>query len=73
VGPESFEYEAHIRSLSRFEGTHPEVMKPRVARMNWKFSFDPVSNTWTLKERMKSLLKRLGINPNYANYRLLRR
>ena len=51
VGPESFEYEAHIRSLSRFEGTHPEVMKPRVARMNWKFSFDPVSNTWTLKER----------------------
>ena len=73
VGPESFEYEAHIRSLSRFEGTHPKVMKPRVARMNWKFSFDPVSNTWTLKERFKSVLKHLGINPNYANYRLLKR
>ena len=48
-------------------------MKPRVARMNWKFSFDPVSNTWTLKERFKSVLKHLGINPNYANYRLLKR
>ena len=73
VGPESFEYEAHIRSLTRFSGTHPAVMQPRVARMNWQFSFDPVSNTWTLKERMKTVLKRLGINPNYANYRLLRR
>ena len=28
VGPESFEYESHIRSLSRFEGTHPAVMAP---------------------------------------------
>ena len=73
VGPESFEYEAHIRSLSRFTGTHPAVMKPRVARMNWQFSFDPVANTWTVKERLKSLLKRLGFNPNYANYRLLKR
>ena len=73
VGPESFEYEAHIRSLSRFTGTHPAVMKPRVARMNWQFSFDPVANTWTVKERLKSLLKRLGFNPNYANYSLLKR
>jgi hypothetical protein len=73
VGPESFEYESHIRSLSRFTGTHPAVMKPRVARMNWQFSFDPVANTWTVKERLKSLLKRLGFNPNYANYRLLKR
>ncbi len=73
VGPESFEYEAHIRSLSRFTGTHPAVMKPRVARMNWQFSFDPVANTWTVKERLKSLVKRLGFNPNYANYRLLKR
>ena len=73
VGPESFEYEAHIRSLSRFTGTHPAVMKPRVARMNWQFAFDPVANTWTVKERLKSLLKRLGFNPNYANYRLLKR
>ena len=73
VGPESFEYEAHIRSLSRFEGTHPAVMAPRIARMNWQFSFDPVSSKWTLKERLKAILKRVGINPNYANYRLLRR
>ncbi len=73
VGPESFSYEDHIRSLNPFEGPHPQVMLRRVAAMNWTFSFDPSQNRWTLKERLKSLAKKLGMNPNYANYKLLRR
>ena len=72
VGPESFEYERHIRSLHRFEGTHPAVMQRRIERMNWTFDFDPTKNRWTVKERMKGLVKWLGLNPNYANYRVLR-
>ena len=73
VGPDAFVYEDHIRSLNRFEGSHPKVMQTRVAAMNWHFSFDPSLNTWTLKERLKNQLKRIGINPNYANYKRLRR
>ena len=73
VGPDAFVYEDHIRSLNRFEGSHPKVMEPRVAAMNWHFNFDPSLNTWTLKERLKAQLKRIGINPNYANYKRLHR
>ena len=73
VGPDAFVYEDHIRSLNRFEGSHPKVMEPRVAAMNCHFNFDPSLNTWTLKERLKAQLKRIGINPNYANYKRLHR
>jgi hypothetical protein len=73
VGPEAFSYADHIRSLHKFEGTHPAVMRRRVDAMNWTFSFDPSANSWTFKERIKSWIKRLGINPNYQNYRLLKR
>ena len=73
VGPDAFVYEDHIRSLNRFEGSHPKVMESRVAAMNWHFNFDPSLNKWTLKERLKAQLKRIGINPNYANYKRLQR
>ena len=68
-----FAYEDHIHSLHRCEGLHPQVMQRRVAAMNWAFSFDPSQNRWTCKERLKSWAKKVGINPNYANYKLLRR
>lgn len=37
---DEFDY-SQIDALTVFEGTHPEVMKKRIATMNWKFSFDP--------------------------------
>ncbi len=36
-----FDYQ-NIDSLLLFKGTHPAVMHERIARVNWKFSFDPV-------------------------------
>lgn len=72
VGEDVFQYERHIRSLHRFDGTHPQPMKRRIDAMNWTFDFDPSMNRWTLKERLKDVLKRLGLNPNYANYKLWR-
>jgi hypothetical protein len=33
-------YNHNIDSLSLFKGTHPEVMKERVANENWNFEFD---------------------------------
>ena len=68
VGPESFEYEAHILALDlrhtkvmASSGTHElEVLLRCVEHVD-------------LEERFKSVLKHLGINPNYANYRLLKR
>ena len=73
VGPQEFVYEDHIRSLHRFTGTHPGPMRERIRSMNWQFSFDPSKNQWTAKDRLKQMLKWMGFNPNYANYKVIRR
>lgn len=38
---DEFDYQ-NTDSLQKFTGTHPEVMKERIDRVNWKFNFDPV-------------------------------
>lgn len=38
---DEFDYQ-NIDTLSLYKGTHPAVMKERIERVNWKFSFDPV-------------------------------
>lgn len=38
---DEFDYQ-NIDMLSLYQGTHPGVMKERIERVNWKFSFDPV-------------------------------
>ena len=70
-GPEAFEYERHITRLERFTGTHPAVMADRIARQNWTFHQDISFTRKSLKDRAKDLLKRIGIDTNYRNYRLV--
>jgi glycosyltransferase involved in cell wall biosynthesis len=38
---DEFDYQ-NIDMLSLYQGTHPAVMKDRIERVNWKFSFDPI-------------------------------
>jgi len=66
---DAFDY-SQIDILEKFTGQHPEVMKNRIAAMNWKFSFDPLSAKWTLKSKLLYRLeKALGIRPfEYRNY-----
>jgi hypothetical protein len=60
-----------IDSLKRFRGTHPAVMKERLKRMNWNFSWDTSKKKFKLKEGFlywfeKITGKRLF---EYKNYR----
>ena len=69
---DDFDYSV-IDSLSHFTGAHPAVMKDRIARQNWKFSFDPTLKRLSVKSRLKMFIEkytgwRVG---EYKNYRLI--
>lgn len=69
---DAFEYENHVTDLVRFKGEHPEIMKERIARKNWKFDFDISFRRRSLKDRFKNILYRVfGIDLNYRNYKLV--
>jgi hypothetical protein len=67
----NFDYSG-IDSLAHFNGTHPAVMKERIEKMNWTFSFDPTKKQFSLKTRFLHAIEkmtgwRIG---EYRNYRL---
>lgn len=69
-----FDYSEKIDVLSRFEGTHPVVMHPRIKRMNWKFSFDPSKRIRpSLRIRLINLIYKLtGWHiGEFKNYKLI--
>lgn len=68
---EAFDFAAHIDRLEQFEGTHPQVIVPRIAAKNWTFNYDIRFNRTRWKDRFKNALIRwFGIDLNYKNYRL---
>jgi Glycosyl transferase family 2 len=63
----------NINSLELFTETHPEVMRARIARKNWKFDHDISIKRYSLKERIKRLISgmvgyRIG---EYKNYKII--
>ena len=68
---DAFAYEKHITQLERFQGTHPSVIRPRIDRVNWHFDADPSFSKKRLKDHLKDLLRMLGIDTNYRNYRII--
>ncbi len=69
---DEFDY-SQIDLLALFNGQHPEVMKPRIARSNWQFSFDPTKKKLPLKSRLLHFMEqttgwRIG---EYRNYRVI--
>jgi hypothetical protein len=68
---DAFAYEKHITQLERFQGTHPSVIRPRIDRVNWQFDADPSFSKKRLKDHLKDLLRMLGIDTNYRNYRII--
>ncbi len=69
-----FDYSG-IDSVVRFNGTHPNVMKERLERVNWKFSFDPSkSKKVSLRHYLLNLIfQRTGWHiGEFKNYRLLK-
>jgi len=69
---EAFDYEDHIHELARFNGTHPQWIAERLSERNWNFDVDISRRKRTLKNRIKNILKWMGIDTNYANYTLIR-
>jgi glycosyltransferase involved in cell wall biosynthesis len=73
VGSQRFDYGAEVSQLRRFAGTHPEVMKQRIARLNWVFDIDISIDKRTFKEKIKAFLYRyLGLDFYYKNYRIIK-
>jgi len=71
-GIEEFDY-SKIDSLARYTGTHPEVMKERIANKNWNFDFDPTLKTLSLKLKLLHFIEvktgyRIG---EYKNFTLI--
>jgi hypothetical protein len=69
---EGFDY-SQIDSLSRFNGTHPAVMKERIASRNWEFDIDPSRKKFSMLSRFLHFLEaktgyRVG---EYRNYKLI--
>lgn len=70
---DKFDY-SQIDSLAHFTGTHPAVMKDRILRSNWTFSFDPTLRKFgSVKDRLLEFIrKRFGWNiGEYRNYRII--
>ncbi len=70
---DEFDY-SQVDSLKLFNGTHPVIMKSRIEKMNWKFSFDPTQKKLSFKNRFHIFLKKyFGISIGvYKNYRILK-
>jgi len=67
-----FDYDT-IDSLARFEGTHPAIMKERISKMNWKFSFAPTQKKLSFKLKVLLFIEkksgwRIG---EYKNYKII--
>jgi len=69
---EVFDY-SQIDSLNKFEGSHPQVMRERIEKMNWQFSFDPTNKKFSLKERLSRWIEKMtGWRPGeYKNYKVV--
>jgi len=67
-----FDY-GKIDVLKKFTGTHPSVMKERIAHKNWKFEFDIAKNNPKLKDRFKNTLEKITGRRffDYKNYRVI--
>jgi len=68
---ELFDY-SQIDALKPFKGTHPLVMQDRIARVNWKFDFDPSKRRLPFKYKLKLSIENFtGWRPGeYKNYKV---
>lgn len=54
---EGFDYNKTIDYLYEFKGTHPELMKPRLAQQDWSFNYNYRVNNMSVKEKLMKLLQ----------------
>lgn len=71
---DGFDY-TDIDALEKFSGTHPAVMKDRIAKVNWQFEYDPSFNQLKLKDRFKNMLEKITGKRffDYKNYKIYKK
>jgi len=67
-----FDY-SKVQSLKLFAGTHPAIMKERISKRDWAFTFDVNKNNLSWKERILFFLEKLWGKRwfEYKNYKHL--
>jgi hypothetical protein len=67
-----FDYSS-IDALQKYHGEHPQVMKDRIAKMNWKFEHDLSKNQIKLKDRFKNAVEKItGRRPfDHNNFKII--
>lgn len=75
--PESHEFDySNADHLEHFKESHPQVMKERVEKLNWKFSFDPTKQE--IKRNVKKRVlhwieQKFGLRLfEYKNYKIVK-
>jgi glycosyltransferase involved in cell wall biosynthesis len=70
---EGFDY-GEIDYLAEFKGTHPAVMKERIAQQDWNYKYDATKNNMSFKEKFMKLLQDITGKQFfiYKNYKLLK-
>lgn len=71
VNADEFNY-SEIDALSRFEETHPEVIKKRIEEKNWVFDYDISYTKLSIKEKIKKISRKLTGREigEYKNYKI---
>lgn len=71
---QEFNYSAEYDALTRFDGTHPEVMQNRIKRLNWEVEVDTDKIQMKFKYRLLYRIEKLfGVRLfEYRNYKLLK-
>lgn len=70
---EMFDYFKEADSLINFNDTHPQVMKQRIEKMNWKINFDVSRKQMSPKDRLLYSIEKLTGKRlfDYRNYRII--
>jgi len=68
-----FDYSQDV-ALSKFTGTHPQVMLERIMIKNWIFSYDLSTDHFRLKDKLKRFVEKMtGWQPGeYRNYKIIK-
>jgi glycosyltransferase involved in cell wall biosynthesis len=69
---EQFDYQ-QVDRVENFKGTHPAVMKEKIAAQDWLFEFDPKKAVWKTKDKiMQPIEDLLGFKiGEYKNYKVI--
>jgi hypothetical protein len=70
---EHFDFFNDVDSLAPYKGTHPAVMKQRIAEKNWQVNFDTRRKKFNFKDSLSYRFEKLtGIRPfEYRNYKII--